>query len=169
MVTQFHETGAKPASLLLAHAEERLLPALRGRIDPQSHTAIRQPRPANARQYDALLTFWVEVPGWGNSLKRNKKGGCGCSRLRTISPVPQICVVSDSVVARGAVITQDNGGRVYFSNHLCWRQPRFSIPAIPRLRLVFVSRSAYGEESNAIDLRLSRLRKTSWTSRRPNA
>ena len=81
MVTQFDETGAKPASLLLAHAEERLLPALRGRISPQSHTAIRQPRPANARQYDALLTFWVEVPGWGNSLKRNKKGG-----LRMQSP-----------------------------------------------------------------------------------
>ena len=85
MVTQFDETGAKPVWLLSAQPEGQAFarPA-QCRIDPQSHSAIRRPKPANARQYDAILTFWVEVPVWGNSLKRNKKGG-----LRMQSPASQ--------------------------------------------------------------------------------
>ena len=58
MVTQFDETGAKPASFPLTNQKNELLarPA-QCCIDPQSHPAIRRPGPANARQYDAHSTF----------------------------------------------------------------------------------------------------------------
>lgn len=46
-------------------------------------------------------------------------GAAECSRLPAISPVPQICVVSDTSVAGSTVIPQDNGGRLAFGNHMC--------------------------------------------------
>jgi hypothetical protein len=55
MVTQFDETGAKPASLLLAQPEDRLLPALRSVAS--TLRAIRQsagpgqPTPVNTMRF----------------------------------------------------------------------------------------------------------------------